>query len=275
MSLRNVAVFSHRRSGTHLTIDTIRNNFAAYGDPPVNIDALRDPERAPEVRARLARRGASPAILKSHSPGRLEHHFTSRAALEAALQAVRDTRWIYVYRDGRDVLTSLYHYVRFVRDDLMSISFREFLKMKDVLSKRPSYQDLDSAEYWNHHVLSWAGREDVLYVSFESIVTDYERFVARLADFIEQPMPAQIRSVVRRAGGAPRSRWTSLSLVREKMFKLHQEYMRGLQYSSVHFRSGRSGAHEGLFDARGLEYFDTRASDAMELLGYYSKAPRP
>lgn len=267
-------VFSHRRSGTHLTIDTIRNNFPAYGDPPINIDALRDPERAPEVRARLARRGPSATILKSHSPGCLERHFTSRAALEEARQTVRDARWIYVYRDGRDVLTSLYHYVCAVRDDLKSISFREFLKMKDVLSKRPSYQHLDGAEYWNHHVLSWAGRSDVLYVSFESILADYECFVARVADFIEQPAPAQIRSVVRRAD-ATRATWTSLSHVREKMFKLYQEYVRGVQYSSVHFRLGRSGAHEGLFDERDLEFFDSRASEAMELLGYYSTASRP
>ena len=127
MSCQDVVVFSHRRSGTHLTMDTIRNNFSDFVEPPINIDALRFPDRRRRVREQLSlRRGSSRLIMKSHAPSELDRHFVCEQARDIASRAIRGSKLIYVYRDGRDVMASLYHYIRKVRPDLSLDSFSDF-----------------------------------------------------------------------------------------------------------------------------------------------------
>lgn len=269
MSSSDIAVFSHRRSGTHLTIDTIRNNFAGYQDEPVNIDALRDPDRSPTVRTKLFSRSdpSCKIVMKSHSPASVANHFVGDRPLQDAKRAIRNARKICVYRDGRDVLTSLYFYLREATQDFESVSLSQFLRMSVLPSKRPSYRHLDVVEYWNEHVRGWQSRSDVLHLSYESMLHDYYAVVERLSKFLGRSMPSTVRSVVREG---KRPTQTGLrSRMKEKLFKLYNQHVHGLHFSTVNFRSGRSGLYEELFSTQDLEYFESKASDAMRLLGDY------
>lgn len=266
--LEHVFVFSHRRSGTHLTIDAIRNNIREYGSSYLNMDALLDAENGRNSLETIKRSlSSAPRILKSHSHAGLLDFFGNGEAADFVRRVAENGRIIYVYRDGRDVMTSYYHYVRSVMPDFSSISFGTFLRMKDPLDVRPSLDAMTNVEYWNHHVSGWIDRPSVLKVSFESLVMDFDVQVARLSEFLGQPEPQSITNVIRtsHARSAPRSLW---SRSREKIYKLYKRHVAGIDLTSVNFRQGRVGAYRDQFSNDDLAYFEHVAGDVLTRLGY-------
>lgn len=56
--------------------------------------------------------------------------------------------------------------------------------------------------------------------------------------------------------------------VRDRLYKAYQKHVDGVQLSSIHLRTGSSGAHRELFSEQEPAFFDARASEAMHRLGY-------
>ena len=61
---------------------------------------------------------------------------------------LENNKAIYVYRDGRDVLVSFYHYMKGFRDDLPE--FSNFIKMNNDFN--PYHTSVNRIEYWKEHV---------------------------------------------------------------------------------------------------------------------------
>ncbi|MFN2311107.1 MAG: sulfotransferase domain-containing protein [Spirochaetia bacterium] len=121
--------------------------------PWISNDALRG--RPPRVLP-------SPRIIKSHDPyGRFEKNTKGR--------------FIYVYRDGMDVLVSLYHQNKnYNKPDL---AFDDFFA-RFVSQKRDS---------WFHHVKEWfANRHGfpVLWLRYEDLVTDKRSEIGKIVEFL-------------------------------------------------------------------------------------------
>lgn len=264
----HVVVFSHRRSGTHLTIDAIRNNFAAYEAPFINLDDLQtDSHSEKRVESYTDRLAAAPCVIKSHAPAEIEAHFHTEKGREMVLNIVGRSKIIYVYRDGRDVMTSYYHYACSVNPNVRSRSFSEFLRMKDPLGIRKSFPMLNNVEYWKHHVSSWLNENNVLFLSYESLVGSYDEQIVRLSSFLGLQEPKKITNIIRTTPKG-QSSWNVFTRGREKLFKLYSQYVAGRELTSVNFRQGKTGAFVDVFSADDLEYFDAVAADLLSDLGY-------
>lgn len=93
-----------------LLFNSSRLNFEDLADDFVDLDWLLPKHKKPvtleDFRARLDRHAGIP-ILKTHSCA-VRQEFTHDEAVSRLAQSILDTsRIIYVFRDGRDVLTSL------------------------------------------------------------------------------------------------------------------------------------------------------------------------
>lgn len=175
---RAIIVQSHRRSGTHFLIDTLRSRF------PVARDWFHLEE---DFYARLL---TEPVVLKSHDRLWREklasdspwHSFLHWVAASTCHDGAAH---IHIMRNPRDVLRSLYffdlkgHEARY--QIVSDLPFSAYLA-------RPSRRDpegvMTPVELWCAHMAAWLARPAVLQVRYEDLLEAPEREVARLADFL-------------------------------------------------------------------------------------------
>lgn len=261
----HVVVVSHQRSGTHLTIDTIRHNFAAYDRAYVNLDRLRQDHNCPLTVAQCKRALAKgPCILKTHmhaDPVAFFQH--DEAVVPFILHLLEQAKIVYVCRDGRDVLTSLYYYMQSYVRELAGVPFSAFLRQRNDYQPETYEGDLSRAAFWAFHVRGWLENEryEILPVAFETLRYTPEASIGHLSAYLDQPVSAPITPVVR----TPVVATNRILLLRilDKLVKLHTRYFRHAEYSSTFFRKGVSGDYKNHFDEDDLAYFDAQVGDAL------------
>jgi hypothetical protein len=264
----HVIVASHRRSGTHLTIDAILNNFEGFDtsgpSAEVNLDRLA-PRTAgtlslAALREELAR---GPRIVKTHThPDVVGYLAASEEVGDFARRLLRDSKRIYVHRDGRDVLASLYHYVRRFHPEGEALSFGAFLRATGDPDAPASARNLDRAAFWAFHVRAWLAREGVLVLAFGDLATRYEETLERVAAFLDRPRRRETRDV-------RLSDRSALAVWRAKLAqRLLPPRLQRVKRSSVSFRRGASGDWREVFDDADLALFEARAGDLNRELGY-------
>ena len=121
LSLTPVAVVSHERSGTHLTIDNIlaffenvgKNNWRGmafhrdYAYCELDQILWKGENFLKKYIARTTRQNHTP-LLKSHIP---REGYGSKWNENLIFDILNKSNIVYVVRDGRDVLCSYYRYV--------------------------------------------------------------------------------------------------------------------------------------------------------------------
>lgn len=180
-------VVSHERSGTHLTINTLFRN--TYVQPCLHyVGDWLGPYDAPSARyahletfARdwptLSSRGG---IIKTHADAELFHKRYPKADV------------VYVLRDPRDTMVSLFHYLN--SDDLHRTNpglasqrcadFGEFLRRpaSDYLRlgfyENPDFEDV--AGRWAQHVSGWLSIPGICVVRYEEFKKDFRKTVNRV-----------------------------------------------------------------------------------------------
>jgi hypothetical protein len=267
----NVLVVSHRRSGTHLVIDTIENNFPAYRRrrrprTGLNLDHLTSRGLRPLTLGELSIHVAGgPVVLKSHAHADLERFFGAHLPTIRLVQELfASCKVIYVHRDGRDVMVSLYHYLRTYDPGRAPADFGGFLRAENHFDTRTYDGTLNRAEYWSHHVRGWLHRPQILYLAYERLIRRYEEAVLDLADFLGAEPARRIRKVVRSV--AFDHPWVHRAY--DAAHRALAWRVRGTHHSSVAFRRGRVGDYRELFDTSALEYFEGVAADVLDELGY-------
>jgi len=199
---RPIVISSHRRSGTHLTIDLIRRQFrecvswkwplrpntALYW----NLDLLL---HDPGFRRRAVR-GTRRPIIKTHLPigDLLDGRMAGFDAIAAELG-----RWLgtcgtilHVVRDGRDVMASFHRYCKGF-DPAARCSIGQFIRQDD--------DGLSRAARWARCVRGALDDPRIECIRYEDIVRRTDDVLRRLADLLElQPawklprLPGKIRS---------------------------------------------------------------------------------
>lgn len=173
-----VVVATHRRSGTHMMIDFVRRQFRpcqSWKWPGQNTNLLylamgahargmmRD-----DVARRVIHRPERP-VLKTHS---LPTFDLQRGKYDNFIDWVRERgRVLYVLRDCRAVMASLYAYMqRFDPKALVKPS--EFLRQTDLLPEymSPSHEGLSRPAQWAHHVSAWVQQNQALVMRYEDIM---------------------------------------------------------------------------------------------------------
>jgi hypothetical protein len=257
---RRIVLVTHRRSGTHLSIDLLRRQFAAcdgrkrLGEPLhalyLNLDLLLR-ERRPLTEARalaLLRRTPRP-IVKTHAlPGFADFRPRHAAFVDALLA---DADLYAVHRDGRDVMCSLHLYFQ-AFDARARCPLPEFLRQTEDGRSRP--------RRWADHVLRWRATEGVRTLAYERVVGDPRGAIARLADELRleprwtQPLlPPRLR-------GAWQARWWRLASRRPPVTTV-------LSDPSGRRRPAR---WREAFGPEDRAFFHREAGDALVELGYES-----
>jgi hypothetical protein len=225
-----VYVTSHRRSGTHLTLDNLSNNFSQFAGGFSNFD-VGNPS------------GESSQLFKTH--------FNATGAVK---KFDDHGRVIYVIRDGRDVMVSLYHYEKAHVQSVANLSFAEFLHTVNPYDTESYGGEMNRIEYWAYHVNSWVEEKkfDKLIVSFDQWRTDFDDTIAKVASFLELDPNSTLKTM---------ARTRPESLASKLMRKI------GLsKRTSVLFRGGRSGDWKQHFDHKSLDLFKSITKSTYDKL---------
>lgn len=243
-SMAPVLVASHPRSGTHLTIDLLRRQFAScragilpgqsFHDLYLTMEAFQRDHHRPVTRAgaeRILGRARRPT-LKTHLLPTLDSIPPEHRDFVAGLVA-RATK-IYCVRDGRAVMCS---YRIFKRAD-GDVAIGEFIRQRVDGESRVAR--------WARHVRTWTAEPGVLVVPYEHLIEHSREQLARIAEHLdEQPqwrqpiLPRRLRSrtegriarllgrggsttIVGRPRGAAPRRWQELFDEADREF-FHQE----------------------------------------------------
>ena len=224
-----VSVFSHRRSGTHLTIDSLINNFKPYGDF-ISIDS--------STKYQLDKRDieSDSVIFKSHSEQNLDDFFED----QYLTKLVRSTNIIYVYRDGRDVMASLYDYKKSYDKNTKGKSFATFIREKNDYYCSNDYSDLSRVEYWCRHVSGWLNKQDILFIKYTDWLNDYIATIEKIEDYLGIKSLDETKDV----------------RVQGRLKGLLKKYFGKNKISSVHVNKGKTGRYVNYFDENDLRYYE-------------------
>lgn len=256
---KTIIIASHRRSGTHLTIDAIYNNFASLYQNATNdfvtLDHLsshvqRKSLTLQQVRDRVSR---DPCLLKTHTHGNWRNFFIGSEELTAFVSELFEkSKIIYVHRDGRDVLTSLYHYQQVFDESIRRLSFSDYIRMPNSFDHGTYEGEMNRVQYWAFHIESWLNKKGCLMISFDDLHSSYVATLRRIAEFIEEPLNNDMLDVRLQASSTPAP----------------SELTRKTSYTTVNFRKGTSGDWKKHFSGVDVDFFDAIAGETNRRLGY-------
>jgi hypothetical protein len=243
--MQRILIVGHERSGNHLLVESIYSNFKEYEavchggvwDLPWYVDPSLGRLQAAEEWLVPALRQDPRTIYKTH------HLPSYLSAVEDVIK--NDFKVFYIYRDGRDVLTSFWRYLGMqmktwgdlpaypsAGDLMRSVPQGRFVK---VFQDR-SFDDM--LDRWMHHVARWGAVGWVTPIRYEDLLEDFEGVISNvIAPALErEPSPASVRPELETTGHFP---WR-----------------------------GEAGTWKEFFTNEDVEFFLSRASSMMRALGY-------
>lgn len=226
-----IVIASHRRSGTHWTIDTLRHNCGVE-EKYINLDRVLPWHNKHVTTDQFSEFASENRLVKTHTPASLSV-FEKGGVKNFARNVIDSSRVIYVVRDGRDVMVSLYHYLKHMDTD--PGTFSEFLRQDNEFD----VDRVNRVDYWAYHVNGWLDRADVV-LSYEALHLDYEYTVRSLAECLGLETRGEIADITL---GSSKS-------------------------SAVAPRTGRTGDWEHYFTEEDLEFFNGKAGKIMRELRY-------
>jgi hypothetical protein len=193
-----ILVVTHPRSGTHFVINSLclnlkRAHFPLIRGASGSINGLmfdHDDEYTQEWERSLAEDDGTIRVIKSHMPqAEIAAALHSRSFLTSRdrrllTRIYEEAKIVYVYRDGRDVLTSWYHYMLEVgaglpqggQHRLQQCSFSEFIRMPNkFFTPVRGFEERDEnrVRYWSSHVNEWTQSGRAICLSYESLHRDF------------------------------------------------------------------------------------------------------
>ena len=191
-----VFIHSHRRSGTHLLIDTISGWFdvaPGFCHFPTLDKTLPESEALTLPHTRL---------VKSHEPIygfqlNAKHLWKSRQHLDEDRRIYENNSHIYIVRNPFLVLRSLYVFDLMGTEEKFKIeadlSFRDYLLAKSMHELNADQKN--RIKYWEQHVLNWASRSDVLIIDYGDLLQSTTSTVETISRHVKCPMRSSQRSI--------------------------------------------------------------------------------
>jgi len=255
---RVIVIASHRRSGTHLMLDSLRGNVRDVQRRFMTLDRI-DPFHEKHLpvaefdRQLRAQKGI--VLVKTHAlPG--AEAWPDREAGTYAAELLGAAPTIYVHRDGRDVLVSLYRFVQSYSPQVAGQSFGEFLRSRHTGRDAVG---VNRAAYWQQHVLAWLDSHPTTTGSYEGLRDDFEATLRAIAERLE----LQLRPVLSQVLLEPRRRRIP---VLDRLLRVLG--LRPAGSTAIRPQAGRVGGWRQVFDDADLAWFESEASEAMRRLGY-------
>ncbi len=257
---KTIIVATHRRSGTHWTLDALRNNSPDVSETFLTLERLSSDHDSPMPLGQFRRQLETlegRVLLKAHDLPAAT--FWKRDEERTfALSLLRGSPVIYAHRDGRDVMVSLYYYMQSFDADVKKQTFSDFIRSESKLDGVDS--GLSRPAYWARHARDWLRQPNVLRVSYEGLETTYETSLREMADFLGISLQRSLRTIdLPGKSGKP-------SLLGRALWKLGRRQKR--LSSAVQPRRGGSGDWRNHFNDEDLAFFMAEAGDQMRRLGY-------
>jgi len=272
LNSENIVIVSHRRSGTHLTIDAIQNNFPIYRKESEKIGDLtlerlhQKHKNSIDIERLRDEYESGYNIFKAHLNPDLKY-FDDPDQQKLIEEIFENSKIIYVYRDGRDVLKSLFTYIKTYNKDYNNIPFSEFLRMDNTYDTDTYEGTMNRVQYWEFHVKGWLEKENILAVSFEDFKYRYADTIKIIENYLGREAEKNLVHVVRK----PMPKYIPSTRLTEKLFKIIKKTLFNTDYSSVSFSKGEVGGYKSIYAVKDVQYFDEIAGDLLKKLGYEVK----
>jgi len=177
-----LVVHSHRRSGTHFLIDTLRSRF------DVASDWFHLEE---DFFSRLTH---LPVVIKSHERVwgekiRSDVHWESYLHWVAASALYTNAVHMHIVRDPRKVMRSQYYFDLKGHEPAYRIdpqtSFTDYLRAPSPRDPQGQHTHLS---YWCAQVESWSAQPGVFQIRYEDLLATPDRELDRIAQFLRMPL---------------------------------------------------------------------------------------
>ena len=174
---------------------------------------------------------------------------------------------VILWRDGRDVLVSLYYHSLFKNDKWnqrlvervrSELSFRDYNDIESNLPDFIHYVYTSRKHFrfnWAEFVEHWIGRDNVVYVKYEDLRNDTS---------------GQLIRVIRELHGVGISETLAHEIAGKYSFENMSGRKPGQQLSNSFLRKGIVGDWKNHFSPESRSIFDRYAGDALVALGYES-----
>ncbi len=252
---KNIIVISHRRSGTHLTIDSIINNFFEYNKSSflnLNEHKIKQPEYTKNFLKKIKQNNK---IIKTHflpdfSIYNLDNQLTKKIKI-----LFKNSKLIYVYRNGLDVMVSLYEYMKKYDNKIKSMNFDEFLKTENNFDN--TKEKFNRTVFWKYHIKSWQNSEfnDILYLKYEDFINNYKNTLIKIKQKFNLNIKDNIVDI-------------RIDQNSNKLLKKFMNRFKGLQKTSVSARKGKIGDYINYFSEKSLKEFLKENENFLKNLGY-------
>ncbi len=257
-----ILIATHRRAGRHLTIDALRRNSPDICDSYMALEQIEPSHDStiplPKFRRQLINLEGRVLINVHDLPaGTYWRGMDERLFARTIL---RHSPTIYVHRDGRDVMVSLYYYMQSFSETVRKQSFAQFLR--GDAAQDGNNADMSRPGYWALHAQAWLDKENLLAVGYHELETQYESTLRKMADFLSLRLHKNLQPV---SFPAPTADEPLLETVLGRFgVRRLREKARG------QLRVGGRGDWRRHFDQRDLDFFMREAGPMMQRLGYAS-----
>ena len=257
---KTVVIATHRRSGTQWVIDALRRNSPDINDTYMALEQIETNGDATvplaSFRSQLLSLEGN-VLINAHSLPSADN-WTGRDERQFVGRILRNSPTIYVHRDGRDVLVSLYYYMKSISETVRNQSFSRFLRGE--VNQAGAESGMSRPGYWAHHVNSWLAMENLMAIAYRDLETDYDAAVRRMAAFLDVQLNPRLQPVNALSQNEDEGKFEAV--VDRLRFLLR------LKSAADHPRVGKSGDWRRLFDRRDEEFFLAEAGDTLRKLGY-------
>ncbi len=243
--MKKILVISHERSGTHFLINSIVSNFPGFerSGNVINVPTEKMTPIYLQNWFRINSTKCSNILYKSHHQFYWFQKFFYKLLIE-------NFHIFYVIRDGRDVMTSCFHYYnkcssysrhfQLICADTMSGFLRMNPRANGLTVDDYSFRNTSNpVERWVAHIRSWLQvRYDINIISYEELNNNFEDTIRRIGLILDLDIP---QNPERPDLSAP----------------------------SICPRKGIVGDWKNIFEEEDLAFFNSIAFDCMKDLEYY------
>ena len=248
--MKNLIIISHRRSGTHLTIDTIINNFPIFNSNFLTLEHIKIKNKDEEINKIKNQIKTSPNIIKTHMISDYKNYFNNdKQSIDFVEDLISKSKIIYVYRDGKEVLISLYRYMKSYNKDIQKMSFSDFIRMDNDFD---NLNTMNRVEYWKNHVQEWINTKDILCIDFREFTNNKKEVVKKISNYLNMEPPKEIISVYQTGDKINENELMGKFFSKIKRYYLKK--IKKINISSVNL-SGKKKYHD-YFNDKDLEFFN-------------------
>lgn len=254
---KNIIVISHRRSGTHLTIDSIRNNIKEFKSSNflnLNEDTLKEEQ----LESFITKANTEVNVIKTHFLSDFSLYTNNESQIKKLIDLFSNSHLIYVYRNGLDVMVSLYEYMKKYDEIVAKMEFDDFIKTNNHFDN--TKETYSRSEFWKYHISYWKNsqlNEKLLNLKYEDFISDYSNTLKTICNNFELKINDKIIDI---RLSQSNSKNTIISKVVKKL--------KGISKTTVSGRKGVIGDYKNYFSEESLNEFRAKHNDFLKELGY-------